>query len=73
MKLMKIPSLTNEYFLENFIGGLNPEIMSMIKKPQNFSMIGEDDPVEGYQGEPNPSLMKYLEKTRMIGKGRASF
>lgn len=36
--LSKIPSLTNEYFLENFIGGLQLEIKSMIRllEPSNL-------------------------------------
>lgn len=29
--LSKIPSLTHEYFLENFIGGLQSEIRGMIR------------------------------------------
>lgn len=53
--LMKIPCLTYDYFLENFIGGLNPEIRSMIRLLDPTSL-----------GQPL-RLARFYEQTTSVG------
>lgn len=57
--LSKIPSLTNEYFLENFIGGLQTEIKGMIRLLEPSSLEQALKLARFYEHTVVPSSKKY--------------